>query len=81
MGMEQALLCSPGFVPQITGGASFPGEVTAKLSVMQVPLSVNAFVLAILPTDAVDVDGPLIMNWLKSRRSWQILVLHCGFIR
>ena len=27
------LLCSPEFVPQITGGALFPGAVTLKISV------------------------------------------------
>ena len=27
------LLCSPVFVPQMTGGALFPGDVTLKISV------------------------------------------------
>ena len=33
------LLCSPEFVPQITGGALFPGDVTLKISVWHCPFS------------------------------------------
>ena len=33
------LLCSPVFVPQICGGALFPGEVTVKISVWHCPVS------------------------------------------
>ena len=33
------LLCSPEFVPQITGGALFPGAVTLKISVWHCPSS------------------------------------------
>ena len=46
------LLCSPEFVPQIVGGALFPGVVTLKMSVWHWPFS-NILLPPILVTDVV----------------------------
>ena len=46
------LLCSPEFVPQIVGGALFPGVVTLKISVWHCPFS-NILLPPILVTDVV----------------------------
>ena len=45
-------LCSPEFVPQIVGGALFPGVVTLKMSVWHWPFS-NILLPPILVTDVV----------------------------
>ena len=63
-------------VPQIEGGAIPPGFVTEKMSVRhwvwgETPTppfrTVLPFKMAVVVM--VEVDGPAIMNWLKSRRS------------
>ena len=72
------LLCSPVLVPQITGGVTPPGLVTANESIKHWPCSVAGlpaatfWVAAPLRTKldvAVAVEGPFTMNMLKSNRS------------
>ena len=54
----------------MTGGASFPGAVTEKLSGTQVPLSEKGTARpGSKPTLWLAVLGPLIVNWSKSSRS------------
>ena len=82
-------------MPHICGGLIPPGFDTEKVSVRHrdasvtatPPATVNAGPPArVAPEPEVidEVDGPEIMNWLKSKRSWQMKGVrencHCQFI-
>ena len=79
------LLCSPEFVPQITGGALFPGAVTLKISVWHWPSSNKSFPPHLFTTTVVVVvSGPVMtkveksnLNWQMSSLHGQILIRHC----
>ena len=71
------LLCSPEFVPQITGGALFPGAVTLKISVWHCPSSNKFFPPHLFTyTVVVVVSGPVMTKVEKSNLNWQISSLH-----
>lgn len=71
------ILCSPVLMPQIAGGDCPVGAVTEKVSVKQRDAREMAFMAPGAPTTpnnclltgTVDVEGPVIINWLKSSRS------------
>jgi hypothetical protein len=76
------LLCSPLFVPQITGLLLPPlEEVTENVSVRHSvavvapsPPALGA-PFKIFMAVVIDVDGPVMTKVLKSKRNWQILLL------
>ena len=68
----------------MTDGVLDPGFDTVKVSVRHCDAAVASVAPSmsvatpanVVPITVVSVDGPEIVNWLKSSRNWQMFSLH-----